>query len=86
MTLLVPDVESGDGVELIGRGEYRNLRAGRNQRLAPLEQHREDFPVQGVMTCEISRALRLRALMRPRRRLEKTAITSRSTVDDQAPQ
>ncbi len=86
MTLLVPDVESGDGVELIGRGEYRNLRAGRNQRLDALEQHREDFPTQGVMTCEIRRAVRLRELIHPRRRLGKTAITSRSTVDKQAPQ
>lgn len=86
ITLLVPDLESGDGVELIGRGEYRNLRAGRNQRLDALEQHREDFPAQGVMTCEISRAVRLRALMHPRRRIEKTAVTSRSTADEQAPQ
>ncbi|BCX03504.1 MAG: hypothetical protein KatS3mg053_1442 [Candidatus Roseilinea sp.] len=86
MTLLVPDLESGDGVELIGRAAYRNLRAGRDQRLSPLEQHREDFPVQGVITCEISRAVRLRELIRPRRRLGKTAVTSRSTVDEQAPQ
>lgn len=86
MTLLVPDLESGDGIELIGRATYRNLRTGRNQRLDALEQHREHLPVQGVMTFEISQALRLRALMPPRRRIEKATITSRSTVNEQAPQ
>jgi hypothetical protein len=86
MTLLIPDLESGDGIELIGRATYRNLRTGRNQRLDALEQHREALPVQGIMTLDISHALRLRALMRPRRRIEKNTITSRSTVDEQAPQ
>jgi uncharacterized protein len=86
MTLLLPDLDSGDGIELIGRATYQNLRTGRNQRLDALEQHREALPVQGVMTLEISQALRLRAVMRPRRRTEKTTITSRSTVDEQAPQ
>lgn len=86
MTLLVPDLDSGDGVELIGRAAYRNVRTRREQRRDALEQHREEFPTQGIMTCEISRVVRLRALMRPRRRVEKTVITSCSTVDEQAPQ
>jgi uncharacterized protein len=86
MTLLVADLDSGDGVELSGHATYRNLRASRNQRLSPLEQHQKDFPMQGVMTCKINRAARLRELIRPRRRLEKTAVTSRSTTDEQAPQ
>jgi hypothetical protein len=86
MTLLVPDLDSGDGVELIGRAAYGNLRVGRKPRLAALEQHQEDFPVQGVMTCEIRRAMRLRGLMQPRGRIIKGGVTSRSTVDEQAPQ
>lgn len=85
LTLLVPDLENGDGVELIGRGEYTNQRTDR--RVDPLVQHREPFPVQGVIACEISKAVRLRGLLHPRKRIEKALkITSRSTVDEQAPQ
>jgi hypothetical protein len=86
VTLLLPDLDTGDGLELVGRATYRNVRTGRKQRLDALEQHREEQPVQGVMTLEIDQALRLRALMAPRHRLTKTTITSRSTVNEQAPQ
>lgn len=86
VTLLVPDLASGDGVELIGRAEYANQRTQRGQRLDALEQHGEHFPLQGVMTCHISRAMRVQGLMRPRERFENIAVTSRSTVDEQAPQ
>ena len=85
LTLLIPDFENGDGVELIGRGEYTNERTER--RVDPLVQHRDPFPVQGIMTAEINRAVRLRGLLHPRKRIEKALkITSRSTVDEQAPQ
>jgi hypothetical protein len=87
MTLLVPDLETGDGLELVGRGEYQNLRADRKERLDPLVQHRQDFPIQGGITCEIDRAVRLSQLLHPRRRLEQAVrITSRSTASAQAPQ
>ena len=87
MTLLVPDFNTGDGVELIGRGEYKNLRTDRKQRLDPLVQHREDFPVQGVITCKVERVVRLHGLLHPRQRLEQALkITSRSTPWQQAPQ
>jgi hypothetical protein len=87
MTLLVPDFVTGDGIELIGTGDYKNLREARTQRLDALVQHREDFPAQGVITCEINRAVRLRGLLNPRRRLEKAIkITSRSAAYEQAPQ
>ena len=87
MTLLVPDLETGDGIELIGHGEYKNLREDRKQRLDPLVQHREDFPIQGVITCDIDRAVRLGQLLHPRRRLEKAVkITSRASASVQAPQ
>jgi hypothetical protein len=87
MTLLVPDHESGDGVELVGRGDYRNIRPERRQRLDALVQHRDPFPIQGVITCEIIRAVRLHQLLHPRQRIEKAIkVTSRSSVDEQAPQ
>jgi len=46
MTLLVPDHDSGDGVELIGRGDYTNIRPERRQRTDSLVQHRDPFPIQ----------------------------------------
>jgi uncharacterized protein len=87
LTLLVPDLDTGEGVELIGYGEYKNLRTERKQRLDPLVQHREDFPVQGVITCKIERAVRLHGLLHPRRRIEHAIkITSRAATSQQAPQ
>jgi hypothetical protein len=87
MTALIPDLESGDAVELSGVATYRNVRSGRQERSSPLEQHREDFPVQGLMTCDIQRVVRLQGLIAPRQRLAHAQkITSCATVDDQAPQ
>ena len=87
MTLLVPDFDTGDGVELVGHGEYTNIRTDRKPRLDPLVQHHEDFPVQGVITCKIDRVVRLHGLLHPRSRLEQAIkITSRSTPSQQAPQ
>jgi uncharacterized protein len=87
MALLVPDLASGDAIELVGRATYHNLRTSRYQRQAPLEQHRTEYPVQGVMTCTIDGALRLRDLMHPREPVVYRAkVTSCSTVDTQAPQ
>lgn len=87
MTLLVPDLASGDGIELVGQATYANLRTGRNQRQEPLEQHRTAFPVQGVITCTIDYALRLHKLMQPREAMKDgLKVTSCSTVDTQAPQ
>jgi uncharacterized protein len=87
MTLLIPDFEGGDGVELVGRGDFTNERRDRTERKDPLVQFRDPFPIQGSMACEIRSAYRLRALLHPRRRIEKTLkVTSRSTVDEQAPQ
>lgn len=85
-TLLVPDLEQGDGVELIGRGTYTNIRTTRKQRVDPLLQDKEQFPVQGTMTCVIQSAFRLKHVLHPRKRIEKgQKVTSRSTVDEQAP-
>jgi uncharacterized protein len=87
MTLLVPDFETGDGVELSGHGEYKNLRTDPKQRIDPLVQHREEYPIQGSITCKIDRVMRLHGLLHPRQRLEQAIkITSRSTASQQAPQ
>ena len=86
MALLALDLPSGDAVCLYGRGDYRNTRADRGREDA-LVQHREDHPQQGVMSCEITRAERLRDLLHPRRRVDRVPrITSRSTVPEQKPQ
>lgn len=85
-TLLVPDFENGDGVELVGRGAYTNIRTTRKQRVDPLLQDKEQFPVQGTMTCTIQSAFQLKSVLHPRKRIEKVQrVTSRSTVVEQAP-
>jgi|SRR5579883_1224564 len=86
VTLLVPDLESGDAVELSGRAEFTNVLADRRRR-DPLVQHREPYPVQGVMRCELRGGVRLHGVMQPRERIAQAVkITSRSTTDEQAPQ
>jgi hypothetical protein len=86
MALLALDLASGDGVCLYGRGEYANTRAERGREDA-LVQHRDDYPQQGVMSCTIERAERLRDVLHPRRRIDRVPrITSRSAVPEQRPQ
>ena len=86
MALLALDLASGDGICLYGRGDFRNTRTDRGREDA-LVQHREEHPQQGVMSCEIARAERLRDVLHPRRRVDRIPrITSRSTVPEQKPQ
>jgi Pyridoxamine 5'-phosphate oxidase len=86
MTLLVLDTETGDAAEIVGAGGYRNVRTQRSQRLEPLVQFRDHYPVQGEITCTVERALRLEGLFHPRNRIEKALkVTSQFTPDDQAP-
>ncbi|HXH20524.1 MAG TPA: pyridoxamine 5'-phosphate oxidase family protein [Dehalococcoidia bacterium] len=86
-SLLVPDLTSGDAVELSGTASVRLLRRDKRPRTEGLQQHREDFPVQGYMSCTLEAAFRLTALMNPRRRLEKRQrVTSASPIGQQAPQ
>lgn len=85
VTLLVLDLETGDGVELAGRCGYTNHVSDR-RRVAPLIQHKDPYPVQGIMTCAVDTATRLTAVVHPRRRIEKALkVTSRSTIQEQAP-
>ncbi len=87
MTLLVVDIETGDGVELIGSGDYTNVRTQRNARVDALVQFRDHYPLQGTIICTVERALLLRGLTHPRTRIEKALkVTSKSTIDEQSPQ
>jgi uncharacterized protein len=87
MTLLIPDFESGDGIEITGQCEYQNLRSDKKEREDPLVKHKEDFPVQGVMNCINIQAHKLTGLLNPRIRLEKAIrITSKMPAWEQAPQ
>lgn len=88
LTLLVPDPETGDGIELVCRdGRYENVLTSRKRRLDPLVQHPEKYPVQGRITARVVSATRLHALMRPRTRIERALkVTSQSDAYDQAPQ
>lgn len=86
-TLLVPDFETGDAVELRGVATYRTLRTMKQARLDALQQHETAYPVQGEMVFEVREALRLTQFLRPRRPLENgLRVTGASDVDDQAPQ
>lgn len=70
-TLLVPEVESGEGVEMVGRGNYTNMRGDRRQRLDLLVQHGEEFPVQGLIRMQTRRGV-------PPPRLNAAASQARS--------
>jgi hypothetical protein len=86
MTMLVLDTETGDAAEIIGRAEYHNVRTQRGQRLEPLLQFRDHYPVQGEMRCVVDQVLRLEGAIHPRTRIAKALkVTSYSTTDDQAP-
>jgi hypothetical protein len=87
-TLLVPDFESGDAIEFVcSAATYENTRTQRVQRLDPLVQHKDQFPPQGTITCTVDSVLLLKSAVQPRKRIEKALkVTSRSAVDEQAPQ
>jgi uncharacterized protein len=86
-TLLVPELDTGDGVELVGEGRYTNLRPERKMRLDALVQHKEPFPVQGVIEARVHAAYRLTGVLSPRRRIDRALkVTSSSSVKEQAPQ
>ena len=84
-TLLVPDFDTGDALELVGRAGYETLRFERRPRQDPLLRFRDPYPVQGRMTLRLEAARRLRGLCWPRQPLREERVTSCSTVDDQAP-
>jgi hypothetical protein len=87
ITLLVPDLETGDGLEIVGSAEYRTLRTQKQARVEALIQHRDPFPIQGEIVCRVSDVYLLQGLMAPRRRNEGAIkYTSASPTFEQAPQ
>lgn len=85
--LLVPDMSTGDGLELQGTARVEVIERDKRPRTEGLLQHKEDFPVQGKMVCGIEAAYRLTGMIHPRQRLEKRQrFTSASPTRDQAPQ
>ena len=87
-TVLVPDFATGAGYELVcSDATYTNVRTSRRERLDPLIQDGQPYPVQGLMRAQIDRVFRLEELTHPRHRIERSwKVTSRSEVDMQAPQ
>ena len=87
MALLVPDMASGDGVALYGRGVYETVNPRRESRENALVQHKEAYPPQGILRCVIDRAERLTAVLHPRTRIDRVQrVTCRSAVEEQRPQ
>jgi hypothetical protein len=84
--LLVPDMATGDGLVLYGRGRYETTAASGAPRENALVQSPVDYPQQGRMTCSVERAERVSSVLHPRRRIEKVQrITCRSSVEEQKP-
>lgn len=84
-TLLVPDFATGDALELAGQATYGTVLFQRRPRVDPLLQFPDPFPVQGRMSLRVETATRLVAFAGPRREVAGERVTSRSSVDDQAP-
>lgn len=86
-TLLIPDFETGDGIELLGTADYTNTRPERRPRTDALVKHRDPFPEQGFIEGRVLGAFVLKRLLHARERIEKRIrITSASEVSEQAPQ
>ncbi len=87
LTLFVPDLDTGDGMEFVCEGAaYTNSRALRGERKDILVQHREAYPLQGEMVAEVLEVRRLIAVYPRRQRIAKALkVTSRATAAVQAP-
>ena len=85
VAVLVPDLSSGDALEIQGHATYANTLTRFKPRVDPLVRLPEPFPAQGQMEVAVDSITRLRALMHPRRPLEIGRVTSRDSPDEQAP-
>jgi len=86
VSVLALDLESGDGYELCGRGEYRTELRYDEPRERGLWLSDQHFPTQGVMTVQVQEAALLKDMILPRRRVEGASkITACSPVEDQVP-
>jgi hypothetical protein len=86
VSVLALDLESGDGYELCGRGEYKTELRYTEPRESGLWLAEQDFPTQGVMTVQVEEVTLLRRMVLPRRRLEsEDKVTACSPREDQVP-
>ena len=86
VSVLALDLESGDGYELCGRGEYHTEMRYEEPRESGLWITEQDFPTQGVMTVQVQEVALLRRMILPRRRLDSdTKVTACSPREDQVP-
>jgi len=84
-TLLVPDLATGDALELAGTAIYETLLFQRRPRTDPLLRLRDPFPVQGRMVLHIESAYLLRSFVWPRQATTGPRVTSCSSIDQQVP-
>ena len=86
VSVVAIDLANGDAFELCGRARYETRLRYDIPRDSGLWLAEEDFPIQGVMTVEVTEIARLHRLIAPRQRLEAVEkITSCSPVQDQVP-
>lgn len=84
-SLLVFDLETGDGIELqCVEGDYQNLRPSRKERTQGLIQNKKAFEVQGKMGGKVEAVYYLHQVCQPRVRIDKKRlVTACSTVEEQ---
>jgi hypothetical protein len=87
LALLLIDLDTGDAAQLNGRGVFTVTLREKRPRTDGLMQVRDPYPVQAQMAVELTSAQRLRGLILPRVKIEKTTrLTCADTTDEQAPQ
>ncbi|CAG0994230.1 hypothetical protein BURK2_02570 [Burkholderiales bacterium] len=85
-TLLVPDLDSGDALELVGRADYHTHERWREPRSAALLRGPDPFPKQGEVRGQVLQAHWLNGFCGPRRRGNSVArVTSCSALEEQEP-
>lgn len=85
-TLVVPDLDSGGALELVGRADYLTHERWREPRSAALLRGPKPFPKQGEVRGRVLRANWLEGFCGPRRSQDRGArVTSCSALEEQEP-
>lgn len=86
IALLVPDLATGDALEIQAAGTYENLHTSPQRRVHSLQQFRERYPVQGRIEGTVESVALLSRLMHPRSLSDKVArLNCTSPVSEQSP-
>ena len=84
--LLVPDLVTGDALEIQAAGSYENQYSSPQRRVHSLVQARERYPVQGRVESVVESVALLSQFMHPRLMTDATArLTCISPVSEQNP-